>query len=102
MAHTPRVILQALPSGEILDWAVPLGDADVTQVLTGPGALSGSLPEGYQVPVREWGSALWVESAGVCHGGGLVTGVGQADRGLRVGCSGVTGRARGRPRLAGR
>ena len=102
MAHTPRVILQALPSGEILDWAVPLMGADVTQVLTGPGALSGSLPEGYQFPVQEWGSALWVESDGMFHGGGIVTTVEHSDREIRVNCTGVTGYAQDMPWLAPR
>ena len=102
MAHTPRVILQALPSGDILDWAVPLMGADVTQVLTGPGALSGSLPEGYQFPVQEWGSALWVESDGMFHGGGIVTTVEHADREIRVSCTGVTGYAQDMPWLAKR
>ena len=77
---TPRVILQELPSGVVLDWSVPLSGADVTRVLTGPGALSGTLPEGYPFPVQEWGSALWVESDGVFHGGGIVTTVEHADR----------------------
>src|SRR5690625_3743423 len=102
MAHTPRVILQALPSGEILDWAVPLMGADVTRVLSGPGALSGTLPEGYGFPVREWGSALWVESDGVFHGGGIVTTVEHADREIRVACTGVTGYAQDMPWLAPR
>src|SRR5690625_1580891 len=98
----PRVILQELPSGTVLDWAVPLGDADVTRVLTGPGALSGVLPEGYEHPVREWGSALWVESDGVFHGGGIVTTVEHADREIRVDCTGITGYAQDMPWLAKR
>src|SRR5690625_6642906 len=76
--------------------------ADVTQVLTGTGSLSGSLPEGYQFPVQEWGSALWVESDGVFHGGGIVTTVEHADREIRVACTGVTGYAQDMPWLAPR
>lgn len=102
MVYAPRIILQSLPSGEILDWAVPLGGADVTRVLTGPGALSGVLPEGYEHPVREWGSALWVESDGVFHGGGIVTTVEHADREIRVNCTGITGYAQDMPWLAKR
>src|SRR5699024_10443789 len=96
----PRVILQELPSGRVLDWAVPLSGADVTRVLTGPGALSGSLPEGYPFPVREWGSALWVESDCVFYGGGIVMIVEHAVRELRVACTGVTGYAHDMPWLA--
>ena len=102
MVYAPRIILQSLPSGEILDWAVPLGGADVTRVLTGPGALSGTLPEGYPFPVQEWGSALWVESDGVFHGGGIVTTVEHADREIRVNCTGITGYAQDMPWLAKR
>ena len=102
MPHAARVILQSLPSGDILDWAVPLMGADVTRVLTGPGALSGTLPEGYQFPVQEWGSALWVESDGTFHGGGIVTTVEHADREIRVACTGVTGYAQDMPWLAPR
>src|SRR5699024_8304471 len=102
MVYAPRIILQSLPSGELLDWAVPLGGADVTRVLTGPGALSGVLPVGYEHPVREWGSALWVESDGVFHGGGIVTSVGHAERESRVNCTGITGYDDDMPWLAKR
>ena len=99
---TPRVILQELPSGAVLDWSVPLSGADVTRVLTGPGALSGELPEGYPFPVREWGSALWVESDGVFYGGGIVTTVEHSDRVIRVSCTGVSGYPQDMPWLAPR
>lgn len=102
MVSAPRVILQELPSGRVLDWSVPLLDADVTRVLSGPGALSGTLPEGYGFPVREWGSALWVESDGAFHGGGIVTTVEHDDRAIRVACTGVTGYAQDMPWLAPR
>src|SRR5699024_9603417 len=102
MVYAPRIILQSLPSGEILDWAVPLGGADVTRVRTGPGALSGVLAEGCEHPVREWGAALWVESDGVFHGGGIVATVEHADREIRVNCTGITGYAQDMPWLAKR
>lgn len=97
-----RVLLQELPSGRILDWAVPLTGTDTTRVLSGPGGLDGSLPEGYGLPVLEWGSALWVEDSGTFHGGGIVTTVEHQDRSIRVGCTGVTGYAGGMPWLAPR
>lgn len=99
---TPRVILQELPSGTVLDWDVPLREADVTAALSGPGGLSGVLPEGYAVPVREWGTALWVEDSGTFHGGGIVTTVEHQDRTIRVGCTGLTGYAQDMPWLAKR
>ena len=61
----PRILLQDLVTREILDWSTPLSDADYTKTLSGPQGLSGSLPEGYPLPVLEWGTALWVESDGV-------------------------------------
>lgn len=97
-----RVLLQELPSGRILDWAVPLAGASPTRTLSGPGALDGSLPEGYAYPVKEWGSALWVESDGTFHGGGIVTTVEHSDRQIRVGCTGITGYASRMPWLAPR
>lgn len=99
---TPRVILQELPSGRILDWAVPLREADVTAALSGPGGLAGALPEGYVLPVREWGAALWVEDSGTFHGGGIVTTVEHQDRSIRAGCVGLTGYAQDMPWLAKR
>ncbi|MGO2819421.1 MAG: hypothetical protein ACTIA5_01380 [Brachybacterium tyrofermentans] len=97
-----RVLLQELPSGRILDWAVPLTGPDATDVLSGPRGLEGSLPEGYPFPVLEWGSALWVEDSGTFHGGGIVTTVEHQDRSIRVGCVGVTGYAASMPWLAPR
>lgn len=97
-----RILLQELPSGRILDWAVPLAGATPTRALSGPGGLDGTLPEGYRFPVREWGSALWVEDSGTFHGGGIVTTVEHSDRQIRVGCTGVTGYADGMPWLAPR
>ena len=97
-----RILLQELPSGRIIDWAVPLMGAETTRALSGPGGLDGSLPEGYALPVREWGSALWVEDSGTFHGGGIVTTVEHSDRQIRVGCTGVTGYAAGMPWLAPR
>lgn len=97
-----RVLLQELPSGRIIDWAVPLAGAEPTLVLSGPGGLDGTLPEGYPHPVLEWGHALWVEDSGAFHGGGIVTTVEQSDRQIRVGCTGITGYAGGMPWLAPR
>lgn len=97
-----RILLQELPSGRVLDWAVPLDGAETTRTLSGPGGLDGALPEGYAFPVREWGTALWVEDSGTFHGGGIVTTVEHQDRSIRVGCTGVTGYAAGMPWLAPR
>lgn len=97
-----RVLLQELPSGRILDWAVPLQGAEPTRTLSGPSGLDGTLPEGYPHPVLEWGHALWVEDSGTFHGGGIVTTVEHQDRSLRVGCTGITGYPAGMPWLAPR
>lgn len=97
-----RIILQELPSGRILDWSVPLSGASVTRVLSGPGAIEGTLPEGYAIPVLEWGTAIWAEDSGTFHGGGIVTSVEHQDRSIRVSCTGPTGYATGMPWLAER
>lgn len=97
-----RVLLQELPSGRILDWAVPLSGADLTEALTAPGGLEGELPEGYPNPVQKWGSALWVESDGVFHGGGIVTDLEDHERTIHVGCTGISGYPQGMPWLAPR
>lgn len=99
---TPRVILEDLRAKRVIDWDVPLSAADVTDALSGPGGLEGTLPEGYPHPVLEWGHALWVEDSGTFHGGGIVTTVEHQDRTIRVGCTGVTGYAAGMPWLAKR
>lgn len=97
-----RILLQDLVTREILDWAVPLSGADYTDTLSAPRGLSGSLPEGYRLPVLEWGSALWVEDSGTFHGGGIVTTVEHSDRSIRVDCTGPSGYAAGMPWLAPR
>lgn len=97
-----RILLQELPSGRVLDWAVPLAGAASTRALSGPGGLDGTLPEGYGFQVLEWGHALWVEDSGTFHGGGIVTTVEHSDRSIRVGCTGVTGYLAGMPWLAPR
>lgn len=102
MVSVPRVILEDLRSKQVLDWDVPLLGADVTDALSGPGGLAGALPEGFPRPILEWGHALWVESDGVFHGGGIVTAVEHEGREIRVGCTGITGYAAGMPWLAKR
>ena len=98
----PRVLLQDLVTRRILDWSVPLSGADYTSTLSAPRGLSGTLPEGYGLPVREWGSALWIEDSGTFHGGGIVTTVEHQDRAIRVDCTGPAGYAAGMPWLAPR
>src|SRR5699024_11411092 len=83
MVYAPRIILQDLVTREILDWSVPLSGADYTETLSAPRGLSGSLPEGYPLPILEWGTALWVESDGVFHGGGIVTTIEHNERSIR-------------------
>lgn len=102
MTSSARVLLQELPSGRILDWAVPLSGADYSRSLSAPQSLTGSLPEGYGLPVLEWGSALWIEDGGTFHGGGIVTTVEHQDRTIRVGCVGPAGYAADMPWLAPR
>lgn len=97
-----RVLLQDLVTREILDWDVPLLNADYTRTLTGPRGLSGSLPEGYHLPVKEWLTGLWVEDSGTFKGGGFVTVVEHSDRQIQVDCVGPSGYASGMPWLAKR
>ena len=97
-----RILLQDLVTREILDWAVPLVDADYTSTLSAPRGLSGSLPEGYRLPVQEWRSALWVEDSGTFSGGGIVTTAEHQDRSIRVDCVGPAGYPVGMPWLAPR
>ena len=97
-----RVLLQDLVTREILDWDVPLTGADYARTLSGPGGISGDLPEGYPFPVKEWRHALWVEDSGTFHGGGIVTTVEHDDRAIRVDCVGPAGYASDMPWLAPR
>lgn len=97
-----RILLQDLVTREILDWDVPLLSADYARTLSGPGGISGDLPEGYPHPVKEWRHALWVEESGTFHGGGFVIAVEQDDRQIRVDCVGPSGYATGMPWLAPR
>lgn len=97
-----RVILEDLVTREVLDWDVPLLDADYTRTLSGPRGMSGSLPEGYKLPVLEWGTGIWIEDEGNFKGGGFVTSVEHSDRQIQVNCVGPMGYAMGMPWLAPR
>src|SRR5699024_9225360 len=97
-----RVIYQNLVTREVLDWDVPLMEADYTRTLSGPRGLSGTLPEGYHLPVKEWLTALWVEDSGDIKGGGFVTTVEHNDRQIQLDCTGPVGYAGGMPWLAPR
>lgn len=97
---TGRFILQELPSGDLVDWAVPLSGAVSTETLSGPRALSGALPVGYPVPVLEWGHAIWYEEDGVILGGGIVSDIDDDGQHLTVTCVGFTGYLQKLPWLA--
>lgn len=102
-----RYLAQRLPSGEFIDYDIPLGDVAVTRTLSGPGRLTATVPVevGHLVgadgrPVlTEWGTAIWAEADGVIRGGGILAEVDVDGPKLTVDCVGVSGYPQGMPWL---
>lgn len=99
-------IAQRVLTGEIIDPDLPLTGVSLTDTLSGPGALSGSLP--LPVPrlvdpqgnslLREWDVAIWAEEGGVLRGGGIIDKATPGEGGsLSVECVGFSGMLQGQP-----
>ena len=103
---TWRYVAQRVLTGEIVDPDLPLTGVEITDMLSGPGALSGTVPvevsrlmglDGKPI-LREWDVAIWAEEGGVIRGGGIIDraepdGTG----GLSVECVGFSGAIQGQP-----
>lgn len=102
---TWRYLLQELPSGRFLHTQLPLTDVTVTETLSGPGGLTGSIPhdlpqlkdERGEPLIKEWGAAIWAEADGEIRGGGIVDRVGPDGSQLSVECVGFSGALKGQP-----
>jgi len=100
-----RYILQALPSGDIIESELPLQNASITDTLSGPRALSGSLPielsqlkkPNGETHLDEWSAAIWAEADGEIRGGGIITRTAKSGPQLSVECTGFTGYLQGLP-----
>ncbi|MEE6280140.1 hypothetical protein [Georgenia sp. MJ170] len=76
-----RYLAQRLPSGELIDVDLPLSGPAITSTLSGPGAVTGTVP--VEVPrlkgpdgrplLEPWGSAIIAEADGQIRGYGIVT-----------------------------
>ena len=100
-----RYIVQALPSGEWLEWDLPLTNVEITQELSGPGGLSGSVPvevarlkgaDGSPL-LTPWGCAIWAEASGEIRGGGLLVRSEFNGASWSLECVGLSGYANGQP-----
>jgi hypothetical protein len=100
-----RYIAQRIPSGEFVEWNVPLSDVEVTTALSGPGRLTGSIPvelsrmkgpDGRPL-FQEWGTAIWAEADGQIRGGGILVQSDFEDGAWRIDCMGYSGYPQGMP-----
>lgn len=75
---TVRYILQALPSGDVLAWDLPLTETDVTLALSAPTVMSASIS--FERPelvglLRPYHVAIWADDGSGALHGGIVTDV---------------------------
>src|SRR5699024_3881800 len=102
-----RYIAQRLPSGEWLDWDLPLSDVEIAHQLSGPGGLNGTVPvevarligpDGLPV-LLPWGCAIWAEASGEIRGGGILVRNEFDGAQWQLECVGLAGYAAGQPWL---
>ena len=90
-----RYILQRLPSGEFVDFDIPLVKVEVTRTLSGPGSLSGTVPVPFGNLVGlgglEWGAAIWAEADGEIRGGGIIESATIVGDEWKIECVGFSG-----------
>lgn len=75
-----RIIAQRVPTGELLDWNVPLGRQTTSRELSGPGGVFGavetevlrSVADDGRPLLEEWSTALYVEEDGEIRAGGII------------------------------
>lgn len=84
--------------GELLDVDLPLNDVSLTDVLSGPAGLSGTIDPAFaklvvggQPLLNEWGTAIWAEEDGNIIGGGILTTSGFRGSSWSLDCMGYSG-----------
>lgn len=91
----------------VIHWDVPLRDPKITNTLSGPDALTGTIepeiaslkgPDGKPLLVR-WGTALYAEEDGSIRAGGIITDVRYRGDSLSVDAMGFAGYPNGMPYL---
>lgn len=91
-------------AGEFLDWNLPLTNVGITSTLSGPGALTATVPmedarlRGQDI-FRDWGTAIWAEADGEIKGGGILVGTTFQGPSVEVTCMGLSGYPQGMPYL---
>jgi hypothetical protein len=85
-------------NGELLDVDLPLNDVALTDTLSGPGELTGTidpafakLMTGGQPLLNEWGTAIWAEEDGNIIGGGILVSSGFSASKWALTCMGYSG-----------
>ncbi|WP_159795633.1 hypothetical protein [Puerhibacterium puerhi] len=89
-----RYIAQAIPSGEFLDWELPLSNVEITRTLSGPGRLTGTIPihlSRLDAVLRPWGTAIWAEADGYIRGGGILMPWTLDGQRAEIDCMGISG-----------
>lgn len=92
-------------TSDMIDGDVPLRGVSITDVLSGPNGLSGSLDPEYRRfkddkgrPIfRPWSTAIFAENDGQIYGGGLLLPSSFADNAWSLECTGLTGYPAGQP-----
>jgi len=102
---TWRYLLQELPSRRWLHTDLPLQGVSLTDALSGPRSLTGTIPhavaqlkdEHGEPLIKEGGSAIWAEADGEIRGGGIVDLAPAEGNEMRVECVGFSGVIQGQP-----
>lgn len=85
---------------------LPLTGATLTDTLSGPGALTGTIPPGALAPdeleaLAEWGTLIVAEQEGRVRGGGILTSAEEEDTGaLSLTCTGISAYPDGQPLMS--
>src|SRR5690625_8035569 len=94
-----RYIVQALPSGEWLEWDLPLSRVEVVHELSGPGGLTGTVPveigrlltpDGKAL-LLPWACAIWAVASGEIRGGGILVRSEFNGQSWTIDCVGLSG-----------
>lgn len=100
-----RYLLQELPSGNIIDPDLPLTGVSLTDTLSGPRGITGTLPvelehlkrPGGRLAIEEWGCAIAAEADGIIRGFGIVDTVTKSGHQLNIEAGGFTSMLKDQP-----
>lgn len=96
-----RYFAQTAPGGQVIDPDLPLSGVSITETLSGPGELSGTIPVEVArlrgANLWEWQAMVFAEKDGQIRGGGIVDVSRQTGPAWELNCVGHSGYPKGQP-----